>query len=138
MHAGKQAVKIACHQAGIRLTGKTDHFCEPCVMAKMTNERSKEALRHSDKPIDFIRVDLVTYNVASHLNYWYSIHIINEHSNYYWVKFTRTKAAAFSAIIEWAEIIENHTNQSIKLIGVDSGSEFGQATTILIDNKLKA
>lgn len=138
MHAGKQAVEIACHQAGIRLTGKTDHFCEPCVMAKMTDERGKEAPRHGDKPMDFIRVDLVTHDVASHLGHRYSIHIIDEHSNYHWVKFTRTKAAAFSAIIEWAEMIENHTNRSIKLIGVDGGSEFGQATTILIDDKLKA
>ncbi len=52
-------------------------------MAKMTNERGKEAPRHSDKPIDFIRVDLVTYNVASYLSHWYSIYIIDEHLNYY-------------------------------------------------------
>ena len=83
MHAGKQAVEITCHQAGIRLTGKTDHFCEPYMIAKMTDERSKEAPRHGDKPIDFIRVDLVTHDVASHLGHQYSIHIIDEHSNYY-------------------------------------------------------
>ena len=35
-------------------------------------------------------------------------------------------------------MIKNHTNQSIKLISVDGGSEFGQTTTILIDDKLKA
>ncbi len=69
MYAGKQAVEIACYQAGIRLIRKTDHFCELCVMAKMTDERGKEAPQHSDKPMDFIRVDLVTYNVASYLSH---------------------------------------------------------------------
>ena len=38
-------------------------------MAKMTNECSKEALQHSNKPIDFICIDLVTYNVASYLSH---------------------------------------------------------------------
>ncbi len=58
-----------------------------------------------------------TYGSALVFSPRYSVHIIDEYSNYHWVKFTRTKAGAFSAIIEW-----------VRMIGIDGGSEFGQAT----------
>lgn len=83
MHAGRQAVEAACSRAGINLTAKNNHFCEPCVMAKMTDELGKQAPVQSNKPLDFIRVDLVTHNTPSHLGYRYSIHIIDEWTNYH-------------------------------------------------------
>ena len=77
MHASKDIVRKASQRAGIALTAKNDTFYEPYVIGKMTDEVGKQAPVEVNVPLDFIRVDTVLYNEASHLGYKYSLYIID-------------------------------------------------------------
>jgi hypothetical protein len=138
MHASEDIVRKACQRAGISLTAKNDTFCEPCIMGKMTDEVGKQAPVEVNVLLDFIRIDTVLHKDASHLGYKYSLHIIDVWSNYQWVKFIRTKDGILLAFQEWVEMMENYTGRRIKIVGLDGGTEFGQASIPFHDDKFKA
>ncbi|GAB1319489.1 hypothetical protein MFIFM68171_09699 [Madurella fahalii] len=118
MHASKTVVEEACKRAGIVITAKDDSFSPG----------------QGNSPFDFVRVDLVTHKNLGHLGYRYSIQIIDVWSNYHWVKFARTKGEAFNALRDWIEMIYTQTNERVKIIGIDGGTEFGQASRPFSDS----
>ena len=138
MHASKVVVEAACKRAGIVLTHKEDSLCEGCLMGKASDELGKQAPVQCVAPFDFVRVDMVKHRNPGHLGYQYSVHIIDVWSNYHWVKFARTKDACFNALKDFAEMIETQTGRKIKIIGIDGGSEFKQATHPFFDSVFKA
>ncbi|KAK4205888.1 hypothetical protein QBC37DRAFT_301904, partial [Rhypophila decipiens] len=77
MHASKNIVEKACRDAGIKLKGTADDFCEPCVLGKATDELGKEAPPQVDGPLQLIRVDTVQHKHTGHNGYVYSLHIID-------------------------------------------------------------
>jgi hypothetical protein len=138
MHAGKAAVTEACRRAGIELKAKNDTFCEGCTLGKMTDELGKEAPIQTEGPFEYIRVDLVSHRTPAHLGYRYSAHIIDVVSNYHWVKFARGKDEIFAKLQEWVTMIHTQTGRWVRILGIDGGTEFGQATKAFVDDKCKA
>ncbi|KAL2138074.1 hypothetical protein VTI28DRAFT_7502 [Corynascus sepedonium] len=138
IHASKPVVEEACKRVVIILTAKEDSFCEGCVMGKATDFLGKEAPVQGNGPFDFVRIDLVTYKNPGHLGYQYSIHIIDMWSNYHWVKFVRAKSDTFEAIRDWIEMIHTQTSERVKIIGIDGGTEFGQASRPFADSAFDA
>lgn len=138
MHASKAVVEEACRQAGITLTHKDDTLCDGCMMGKAHDDLGKMAPVETNAPFDFIRVDTVTHQNPGHLGYKYSIHIVDAWPNYHWVKFARTKDGCFVALCDFVEMIETQTSRKVKIIGIDGGTEFGQATRPFSDSKFNA
>jgi len=138
MHAGKAVVEEVCKRAGISLTHKNDSLCEGCLLGKATDELGKEAPIQGTAPFDFVRVDLVTHKNPGHLGYCYSIHVVDVWSNYHWIKFARTKSSVLEALVDWVEMIYTQTERRVKIIGIDGGTEFGQASKPFADSRFDA
>ena len=107
-------------------------------MGKATDEHGGPAPIQATAPFDFIRVDTVTHKNPGHLGYRYSVHIVDARSNYHWVKFSQTKNGCFNNLRDFAEMIETQTGRKIKMIGLDGGSEFSQATHPFWDSHFNA
>lgn len=137
LHASEAVVDEACKRSGITLCHKGDDVCEGCICGKMADELGKQAPIQGSEPLHFIRVDMVKHNPPAMLGYRYSVHIIDVYSNYHWVKFAKTKQECFAALQDWVTMVQNQTNRTIKMIGIDGGTEFGQATRPFIHDKFK-
>ena len=136
IYIGKVVVEEACKQVGIYLIGKDNTFYKGYIIGKMTNIIGKEVPIQGNKLFDFVYIDLVIYKNPSYLEYQYSIYIIDVQSNYYQVKFIRTKSIVFDALYDQVTIIYNQTNTKIKILGIDGGIEFGQSRRPFFDSNL--
>jgi len=137
LHAGKAAVLKACKDAGIELQGQyEDHFCEPCVLAKQTDEFPKRTPPACSKPLEFVRIDLVIHQERGHLNYLYTLHFVDVFSGFHWVKFAVNKSDSFKLIKDWLAMVERQTGLKVKMLGLDGGTEFGQSSTEFRNGKL--
>ena len=140
MHAPKDQVIAACKKAGIKIHGayEAQNFCEPCVMGKARDVLGKEAPTVTEYCLDFVRVDLTFHKHAGHLGYHYSVHIVDVHSGYHWVRFCKTKDDAYHQLKEWVTNIERQTGRKVKIIGLDGGTEFGQSVVEFQVDKLSS
>lgn len=134
-HAGKEVIQRACKDANIDICD-TKVFCEPCVMAKATDEYGKQAPPMTTVPLEYIRTDVITHREPGHLGYKYSVHFVDVASNFQWVKFVVAKKDAFQALQEWVKWIETQTGHCVKIIGLDGGGEFGQSTRPFQNDRL--
>ena len=93
MHAPKNQVIVACKKAGIKIHGAHDvhNFCEPCIMGKARDVLGREAPIVTENALDFVHADLTYHKHAGHLGYKYSVHIVDVHSGYHWVRFCKAK-----------------------------------------------
>jgi IS30 family transposase len=67
----------------------------------------------------------------------YTTHFIDLATSFRWLKFSKDKKDAQKIVKEWATQIEAQTGLKIQAIGIDGGSEFGQATHLFYHNPLK-
>ena len=88
------------------------------------------------EPLSFIRVDLIKHKYQGHLRYRYSMHIVCVYSGYHWIKFCQHKDDALVLLQQWVTQIERQTSRKIKVVGIDGGPEFGQATEEFKRSKL--
>lgn len=138
MHASKAVVLDACKKAGIVVSHKEDTFCEGCAMGKAHDEHGDEAPTQGEDVLDLIRMDLVTHKNPGHLGYRYSIPFIDTWSNYHWVRFARDKNDAFAALRAFEKMANLQTGRKVKIVGIDGGTEFGQASKPQADSKFDA
>lgn len=137
MHAGKEQVIRACKEAGIKLFEHNQApFCEPCAMAKAHDEMPKHAAMVTKRACEYIRVDLVTESTTGHLGYKYMVHFMCMSTAFRWGKFTKDKSDAFTLLTEFVTWLEKQTGRSVKVIGVDGGTEFGFGTKEFQNSKL--
>ena len=78
--------------------------------------------------IEFIRVNVISYNIPSYIGDKYVIHFIYIVTYFYWIRFYYKKGNAFIQIKEFKTFIENQTGLKIKIFGLNSGLEFGLPT----------
>ena len=124
LYAGKATVLKACKDAGIDLYGHND-FCEPCVLAKKIDEILKVAVTVATRALEYVRLDLVVYDVTGYLGYLYTIYFVNVFLGYYWIKFVKDKSDYLKAIQNWLAMVKRQTSLKVKVIGLDGGIEFG-------------
>jgi hypothetical protein len=126
VHANKDAITKACKDAGINLAGPVHHFCEPCTIAKMTDKLPKEAHDVAFRPLDFIRVGLVTLGSPGHLGYKYIVLFVDVVSGYCWVRFIKENGDAYQQVVEFHKWLGTQAGRTIRVLGLDGGTEFGQ------------
>jgi hypothetical protein len=139
MHANKDVIMRACQQAGIHIskTNTEDTHCEDCAIFKATNQVSRDA--PSGRTLTCfqkVRIDVISHDVG-HLGFKYTIHFIDEHTGYHWLKFAKTKDEVFEKIKEWVIQMETQTGLPVQSFGADNGSDLGLPTKLFEDSKLK-
>ncbi|KAK1832236.1 hypothetical protein QBC39DRAFT_257014, partial [Podospora conica] len=82
LYAGKATVLKAYKDIGINLYSTND-FYEPCILAKKTNKIPKLAATVTTKALEYVKLDIVIYDVAGYLGYLYIVYFINIYSSYY-------------------------------------------------------
>ena len=128
MHAGKEQVIKACRDAGITLSniGKTN--CDACLRSKGTDIVYKVSNPVATRPLEFVRIDTWSHNVAGHMGIRHVVHFVCMVSGFHWVKMIRQKSEGLIAIKEWKRWVELQTGLKVKVLGMDGGTEFGFGT----------
>ncbi|KAI3757461.1 hypothetical protein L6452_04998 [Arctium lappa] len=103
-----------------------DDHCVVCLKGKQhkTSHNSKE-LNTISNSLQLLHMDLFgPTNVMSIGKKSYSLVIVDDYSRFTWVYFIRTKDETSGLIKSFILRIENQTNQKVKVIRSDNGTEF--------------
>ncbi|KAI3757912.1 hypothetical protein L6452_05456 [Arctium lappa] len=103
-----------------------DDHCVACLEGKQykTSHKSKE-LNTISNSLQLLHLDLFgPTNVMSISKKSYCLVIVDDYSRFTWVYFLRTKDETSGLIKSFILRIENQTNQKVKVIRSDNGTEF--------------
>ncbi|KAK1773002.1 hypothetical protein QBC45DRAFT_447206, partial [Copromyces sp. CBS 386.78] len=127
MHAGRDQVLKACKDAGIKLAnaGALKNECDACLRSKSTDIVHKISNPVATRPLEFVRIDTWSHNIAGHMGYRHVVHFICMVSGFHWIKMIREKRDGLVAIKEWKKHVELQTGLKVKVLGLDGGIEFG-------------
>ncbi|KAI3759689.1 hypothetical protein L6452_07690 [Arctium lappa] len=103
-----------------------DNHCVACIKGKQhkTSHKTKE-INSISSCLQLLHMDLFgPTNVMSIGKKSYCLVIVDDYSRFTWVYFLRTKDETSGLIKSFILRIENHTNQKVKIIRSDNGTEF--------------
>lgn len=103
-----------------------DDHCVACLKGKQhkTSHKSKE-INTISNPLQLLHMDLFgPTNVMSIGKKSYCLVIVDDYSRFTWVYFLRTKDETSGLIKTFILRVENQTNQKVKVIRSDNGTEF--------------
>lgn len=85
--------------------------------------------------MEFIHTDLWGPSpVASHTNFRYYIHFLDDYSRYTWLFPLKQKSDALAAFIHFKRLVENQFDRKIKQLRTDWGGEFQAFTQLVNEN----
>ena len=72
----------AYKDTGIDLYGYNE-FCKPYILAKKTDEIPKLAVIMATRAFEYVRLDLVIYDITGYLGFLYTIYFVDIFLGYY-------------------------------------------------------
>ncbi|GJY27411.1 retrovirus-related pol polyprotein from transposon TNT 1-94 [Tanacetum coccineum] len=113
-----------------RLKFQKDHLRSACALgkSKKSSHQSKAEDTNQEK-LYLLHTDLCgPMRVASINGKRYILVIVDDYSQFTWVRFFRTKDEAHEAIIKYIKNIQVHLNATVRNVQTDNGTEFVNQT----------
>ncbi|GJT05407.1 retrovirus-related pol polyprotein from transposon TNT 1-94 [Tanacetum coccineum] len=113
-----------------KLKFEKDHICSACVMGKSKKKPHKPKFEDSNQEkLYLLHMDLYgPMRVASVNGKKYILVIVDDYSQFIWVKFLRSKYEAPDFIIKFLKMIQLRLKVSLRHIRTDNGTEFVNQT----------
>ena len=104
-------------------------LCDACVKGKQTRTSFKtKDMISTNKTLDIVHMDLFGPSRTTSLaGNFYALVIVDDFSRYTWTLFLASKNDACKAFKKLAKVLQNESDNNIKLIHSDHGGEFQNA-----------
>ena len=97
-------------------------FCDACQYGKSHALPFNLSQNRASNVLDLIHTDLWgPAPVASHTNFKYYVHFIDDHSRYTWLYPLKQKSDALQAFIQFKNLVENEFERKITKLRTDWG-----------------
>ena len=143
-------VKLQQLVDGLKIDGKKDFICEPCILGKQVQTVNHEPSRRATEPLEFVSTDLCgPITPVSSDGFEYAISFTDNFSGYIFIYFIRKKSDASRALLKFlADVspigkVRNLLNlvpdAVIRKLRSDNGGECmgAEFKNILIQNKIR-
>nr|GEW84533.1 retrovirus-related Pol polyprotein from transposon TNT 1-94 [Tanacetum cinerariifolium] len=114
----------------LKLKFEKDHLCPECAMGKSTKKTHKPKSEDTNQEkLYLLHMDLCgPIRIESVNRKKYILMIVNDFSQFTWVKFLRSKDEAPDFIIKFLKMIQVRLKVSVRRIRTDNGTEFVNQT----------
>ena len=143
-------VKLQYLVDGMKIDGKKDFVCEPCILGKHTQTFNREPSQRATQPLEFVSTDVCgPITPVSSNGFEYAISFTDNYSGYIFLYFIKKKSDAARALQKFladVSIIGNVRNllnlvpeAHIRKLRSDNGGEFmgTEFKDILLKNKIR-
>ena len=131
-HPSDKRLEKACHTSeGMPALSNVHINCTACSQGKQTRKPiSKGPAEEPDNILEKVHSDLVgSISTPSIGGAKYIIAFVDAKTRHTWIDFLKTKDETSIAIDTWTSKMNNNTEETVKTLFTDNGSEFtGQAT----------
>ncbi|GJV69399.1 retrovirus-related pol polyprotein from transposon TNT 1-94 [Tanacetum coccineum] len=113
-----------------KLKFKKDHLCSACALGKIKkSSHQPKAKDTNQEKLYLLHMDLCGPMLVESINgKQYILVIVDDHSQFTWVKFLRSKDEAPNAIIKCIKNIQVRLNVTVRNVRTDNGTEFVNQT----------
>nr|GEX94980.1 hypothetical protein [Tanacetum cinerariifolium] len=113
-----------------KLKFEKDHLCSACVMGKSTKKTHKPKSKDTNQEkLYLLHMDLCgPMRVESVNGKKYILVIVDDYSQFTWVKFLRSKDETLDFIIKFLKMIQVRLNVTVRRTQTDNGTEFFNQT----------
>lgn len=135
-HPSKNILSLVLKQSNINANvNETLSFCDACQFGKAHALPFPTSHSQAQHVLDLIHTDLWGPSpIASHTNYRYYIHFLDDYSRFTWLYPLKHKSEALAAFIQFKQLVENQFDRKIKQLRTDWGGEFQAFTQLVSDN----
>ena len=145
----KDILKLESVVEGMKIHGKTNSHCEPCILGKQTKFTSKKTAARANHPLEFVSSDVCgPISPVSSDGFKYVVSFIDNYSGYTFLYFMKEKSDATRCLKKFLADISplgkiccllDITDSKVKTLRSDGGGEFmGKVfKQVLIDNNIK-
>lgn len=111
---------------GIDIKGNKEvDACEVCIKAKLCRKPFLTERHRANKPLEIIHSDICgPIGMESWDGYKYFKPFLDDYTNFIKIYLLKTKDEAFSKIINYINLCENHFNSKVKTFRCDNGGEY--------------
>ncbi|KAJ8736818.1 hypothetical protein PYW07_000089 [Mythimna separata] len=102
-----------------------DDTCEVCARAKLCRKPFNTERYRASRPLEIVHSDICgPIGTDTYDGYKYFITFLDDYTHFAKIYLIRTKSEAFSKIINFINLSENHFNLKIKTFRCDNGGEY--------------